>query len=166
MCIPWKTRGKQLFKCPDFFGMLIIPFWEQQLCAAFPPATSHARGRCFSFSRRRVEEGGTWWWDVERHHAVLCGRAFYVREWPDVLGWSQSSVPGGVGHFRLGWRAWCCARASTDWGPGAHDRVGRLFAVHGRARRLHNALKRRPVLSRRVRKSSWGTACKTGVGSR
>ena len=84
------------------------------------------------------------------------------------LGWWQwqGSVSGrvGVGHFRLGWRAWCCARASTDWRPGAHDRVGRLLeeAVHGRAWRLHEDM----LLNKWGRKSSWGTACKTGNGSR
>ena len=83
--------------------------------------------------------GDETWKDMEGHHAVLCVRAFYVRAGPFWVCDRAVSVSGGVGHIRLGWRAWCCARASTDWRPGAHDRVGQLLveAVHGRARRLH-----------------------------
>ena len=67
MCIPCQIRRKNTFQSPEsFFLMLVVQSLEQQFCSEFPPA-SDPRGCCFSFSS--VEEGGTWWWGVEGHHA-------------------------------------------------------------------------------------------------
>ena len=53
----------------------------------------------------------------------------------------------------------CCARVSTHGRPGAHDRVGHDGC-------MRTCFEKEAGAAQMRRKSSWGTACRTGNGSR
>ena len=113
------------------------------------------------------------WWDVEGHGRTSCGpmRQSILCQSRAVLGlWQSSECLWGSWSYppRLESMVLCSCQhrltTRSTWSRWATP-CGSCAWQSTTAARGH-ALKRRPVLKRWVRKSSWGTACKTGNGSR